>query len=108
MGCLTAPSCFVSHLGERGLPLYMLMKKSDSFHWTDETQKALDDLKALVSKPVVLASLVPDETLLLYVAATTQVVIAALVVDREVPGQVYKVQQPVHYISMVLSNCETC
>jgi hypothetical protein len=37
----------------------------------DEMQKALDKLKALVSKPSVLASLEPGETLLLYIAATT-------------------------------------
>jgi hypothetical protein len=31
MGCLPALSCFVSWLGERGLPLYKMLKKSDSF-----------------------------------------------------------------------------
>jgi hypothetical protein len=31
MGCLAALSRFVSQLGERGLPLYKLLKKSDSF-----------------------------------------------------------------------------
>jgi hypothetical protein len=37
-------------------PLYKLLKKFDSFYWTDETQKALDEHKALISKPMVLAS----------------------------------------------------
>jgi hypothetical protein len=45
----------------------------------------------LISKPPVLASLEPSETLLLYVMATTQVISAALVVEREEPGHVYKV-----------------
>jgi hypothetical protein len=107
MGCLAALSRFVSHLGERGPPLYKLIKKSDSFHWTDETQKALDDLKALISKPHVLASQEPSETLLLYIAATTQVVSAALMVEREEPGHVYKVQRPIYYISKVISDCKT-
>jgi hypothetical protein len=65
--CLTTLSHFVSRLGERGLPLYKLIKKFDSFLWTD---KAHDDLKALISKPLVLASLEPGQTLLLYVVAT--------------------------------------
>jgi hypothetical protein len=43
-------------------------------------QKALDDLKALISKPLVLASPKPGKTLLLYIAATTHVISAALVV----------------------------
>jgi hypothetical protein len=30
--CLAALSRFVSRLGQRGLPLYKLLKKSDSFH----------------------------------------------------------------------------
>jgi hypothetical protein len=80
-------------------PLYKLLKKSDSFCWTDETQKALDELKALISKPPVLASPEPSETPLLYVMATTQVISATLVVEREEPGLVY-------YISKVLSDCE--
>jgi hypothetical protein len=71
MECLTAISHFVSRLGERGLPLYKLLKKSNSFHWTDEAQKVLDDLKALISKPPVLASPEPGEILLLYITATT-------------------------------------
>jgi hypothetical protein len=107
MGCLTALSHFMSRLGEHGLPLYKLLKKSDSFRSTDEMQKELDDLKALIPKPPVLASLEPDETLLLYVAATTQVVSTALVVERKEPGHVYKVQRPVYYISRILSDCET-
>jgi hypothetical protein len=107
MGCLTAFSRFMSRLGEHGLPLYKLLKKSNSFRWTDETQKALDDLKALISKPLVLASLEPDEALLLYIAATTQVISAILVVEREKLRHVYKVQRLVYYISKVLSDCET-
>jgi hypothetical protein len=107
MGCLAALSCFVSRLGERGLPLYKLLKKSDSFRWTDETQKALDELKAPIFKSSVLASLEPGETLLLYVMTTTQVISAALVVEREEPEHVYKVHMLVYYINKVLSDCET-
>jgi hypothetical protein len=87
--------------------LYKLLKKSDSFHWTGETQKALDELKALMSKLPILASSEPGETLLLFITATTQVVSAALVVEREEPGHSYKVQRSVYYINKVPSDCET-
>jgi hypothetical protein len=107
MGCPAALSCFVSCLRERELPLYKLLKKSDSFLWTDETQKALDDLKPLISKPPIVASLELGETLLLYVIATTMVVSATLVVEREEPGHIYKIQRLVYYISKVLSGYET-
>jgi hypothetical protein len=73
----------------------------------DETQKALDDLMVLISKPPVLALLEPGKSLLLCVTATTQAISAALVVEREEPGNVYKVQRSVYYISKVLSDYET-
>jgi hypothetical protein len=43
-GCLAALSRFIARLGERSLPLYKLMKKSDHFTWTPEAQEALDSL----------------------------------------------------------------
>jgi hypothetical protein len=89
-GCLTALSWFVCRLGELGLPLYKLLKKSDSFCWMEEMQKELNELKALISKLPVLASLELGKTLL-YVAVTIHVINTTLVVEREEPGQVYKV-----------------
>jgi dsDNA-binding SOS-regulon protein len=68
---------------------------------------ALDKLKALISKPPVWASLERGETLLLYIALTTQVVSAALVVEWEEPVHFCKVQRLVYYISKVLLDCET-
>jgi hypothetical protein len=97
----------VSCLGERGLSLYKLLKKSHSFLWTGEAQKALDDLKALICKPPVLSSLEPGKTLLLYIVANKQVISATLVVEREGPGHVYKIQRLIYYNSKFLSNCET-
>lgn len=49
----------------------------------------------------------PGEALLLYVAATTQVVSAALVVERESMGHVLKVQRPIYFVSEVLTESKT-
>jgi hypothetical protein len=35
-GCLAALSRFISRLGERAMPLYKLLKKSDAFVWIEE------------------------------------------------------------------------
>ena len=43
---------------------------------------------------------------MLYIAATTQVVSATLVVERE-EGHALKVQHPVYFISEVLSDSKT-
>jgi hypothetical protein len=107
MGCLAALSHFVSKLGERGLPLYKLLKKSDPFRWTDEAAQALESLKDLLTSPPVLASPEPGEILLLYIAATERVVSTALVVERDEPDRAQKVQRPVYFVSKVLSECES-
>ena len=53
-GCLAALSRFISWLDERGMPLYKLLKKTDTFTWTEEAQQALESLKtSLTSAPIV-------------------------------------------------------
>ena len=91
-GCLAALSRFIARLGERDLPLYKLLKKSNTFAWTEEAQAALDRLKALLSSLPVLVAPDPCEPLLLYLAATNHVVSAALVVEREEQGHALKIQ----------------
>jgi ribonuclease HI len=45
----------------------------------------------------------PDETLLLYIAATTHVISSAIVVERSEEGHAFGVQRPVYFVSEVLS-----
>ena len=83
IGCLAALSRFISCLSERGLPLYRLLKKANHFEWTSEAQEALDMVKQLQTKAPILVSPTVGEPLLLYIAATTQVVSVTLVVEQE-------------------------
>jgi hypothetical protein len=82
MGCLASLSRFISRLGERGLPLYRLLRKTERFTWTPEAEEALGNLKALLTSAPILVHPAAGEALLIYVAATTQVVSAAIVVER--------------------------
>jgi hypothetical protein len=43
-----------------------------------------------------------NEDMMLYISATSTVVSAAIVVEREEEGHAYKLQRPVYYISEVL------
>ena len=52
--------------------------------WTPEAEAALQDLKRYLSSTPVLVAPKPQEPLLMYLAATNQVVSAALVAQREV------------------------
>jgi hypothetical protein len=71
MGCLVALSRFISRLGEKGLPLYHLLRKTERFAWTPKVEEALKNLKKLLSDAPILISPDEGEPLLLYVAATT-------------------------------------
>lgn len=63
-GCLAALNHFISHLGERGLSLYHLLKKSDHFFWTEEAQEALDRIKQLLTKAPILVPPMENEPML--------------------------------------------
>jgi hypothetical protein len=103
LGCLAALSSFISQLGEKGIPLYRLLKKHEHFSWTVEAQEALDKLKATLAHTPILTPPQDDEPLYLYVTATTQVVSAVIMVERTEEGHALPVQWPVYYISEVLS-----
>jgi hypothetical protein len=102
-GCLAALSRFISCLSEKALPLYNLLKKSKHFSWTLEAEEALAKLKAMLSNSPILVPSTLGEPLLLYVAATTQVVSAVLVVERVEEGHTLLVHRLVYFISEVLS-----
>jgi hypothetical protein len=101
-GCLASLSRFVSRLGEKALPLYQLMRKSDNFVWTKEADAAFHELKRMLSTTPILASPLSRELMLLYIVATNRVVSVVIVVEREENGE--KIQRPVYYLSEVLSN----
>jgi dsDNA-binding SOS-regulon protein len=97
-GRIAALSRFVARLGEKALPFYALMKKSDDkFEWTEEADIAFTQLKKVLSTPPVLVAPKEKEPLLLYIAATHQVVSTVLVVERS-EGKTHGVQRPVYFI----------
>jgi len=102
-GCLATLSRFISRLGEKALPLYRLLKKVECFSWTPEAEEALDNLKKTLTSAPVLVSPQPAEPLLLYVESTTQVISAAIVVERQEEGHALPVQRPVYFVNEVLS-----
>jgi hypothetical protein len=103
LGCLAALSRFISRLGEKGLPLYRLLKKHERFFRTVEAQEVLDKLKMTLAHAPILMPPQNGEPLYLYVAATTQVVSAVIVVERTEEGHTLLVQRSVYYTSEVLS-----
>jgi hypothetical protein len=62
------------------------LKNVECFAWTIEAEEALDKLKRILTTASILMPPRPVAPLLLYVAATTQVVSAAIVVERPEEG----------------------
>ena len=80
-GCIAALSRFISRLGEKALPLYRLLRRTEHFVWTDATAAGLDEIKTLLASNSVLTAPNIGEPMLLYIAATHQVVSAVLVIE---------------------------
>ncbi|KAK1626487.1 hypothetical protein QYE76_000802 [Lolium multiflorum] len=102
-GRVAALSRFVARLGEKALPFYALIKQGEKFQWNEEADRAFEDLKRKISTPPILVAPKEKEPLLLYIAATPQVVSTVLVVEREEEGKLHGVQRPVYFVSEVLS-----
>ncbi|XP_071697582.1 uncharacterized protein [Rutidosis leptorrhynchoides] len=99
---LAALTRFLSKAAERSLPFFHTLrdcaKKSD-FKWTDEAEKAFQEMKALLKDLPTLTTLIAGETLILYLAVSTEAVSSVLVVER---GD----QIPIYFVSKALSRSE--
>ena len=104
---MAALSRFISRLGEKALPLYHLLRRTEYFEWTDATTAGLEEIKAILATNPILAAPNVGEPMLLYIAVTHQVVSAVLVVERETDGHKFPLQKPVYYVSTVLTPCKS-
>ena len=82
---------FVSKATDKCLPFFRVLKKS--FEWTDECQKAFEDLKKYLSSPPLLSPSMPREELYLYIAVSQAAVSATLVRNDG------RSQRPVYFVS---------
>ena len=104
---MAALSRFISRLGEKALPLYRLLRRTEHFEWTDAAMVGLEEIKAILAANPVLAAPTVGEPMLLYIAATHQVVSAVLVVERETDGHKFPLEKPVYYVSTILTPCKS-
>jgi hypothetical protein len=74
------------------------------FESTEEAKEALESLKVYLTSSPILTPPKKYEDMMLYIATTSMVVNAAIVVEREEEGHVYNVQRHVYYISKVLTD----
>jgi hypothetical protein len=81
-GSLAALSRFISRLAERALPFFRLLRKSGPFSWTEEAERAFQELKQHIVSLQIMVAPELGEPLYLYIAAATEVMSMVLVAER--------------------------
>ena len=67
---MAALSCFISRLGDKGLPFFKLLKASECFEWTEAADEAFTKLKQFLTLPPIMTVPQSSEILLIYIAVT--------------------------------------
>jgi ribonuclease HI len=106
-GYLAALSRFIARLRERSFTVVPLDEEVQPLFVDPEAQEALDSLKNMLKSSLILTAPTPEEPMLLYITATTQVVSVALVVERKEPGRSQKVHRPLYFVIEVFSDSKT-
>ena len=90
---------FVSKATDKCLPFFRVLRKV--FEWTDDCQRAFEDLKAYLTIAPLLSPSVLGEELYLYLAVTPHAVSSVLIREEG------RVQKLVYYTSRALRGAET-
>ena len=94
IGRVAALNRFVSKATDKCLPFFKVLKKA--FEWTDECQKAFQDLKVYLTMAPLLSPSIPGKELYLYLAVSPHAISSTLIKKEA------KVQKPVYYTSRAL------
>ena len=80
-GRVTTLNRFVSKAIDKCLPFFKILRKA--FEWTDQCQKAFQDLKVYLTTTPLLSPSIPGEELYLYLAVSLHVISSALIREEE-------------------------
>ena len=89
---------FILKTTDKCLPFFKILKKA--FEWTEECQKAFQDLKAYLTATPLLSPSIPGEELYLYLAVSPHAVSSMLIREEG------KIQKPIYYTSRALRGVE--
>lgn len=83
-GRIAALSLFLWRAAKRSLSFFKTLQGAGMFSWTPECQTAIEELKQYLQSPLALVSPAAGSELLLYLAASSVAVSAALMQESEV------------------------
>ncbi|XP_073130883.1 uncharacterized protein [Henckelia pumila] len=99
-GRITALAWFISRSADMRLPFFKALRKTKNFEWSDESEKAFQDLKAYLKQLPVLNKPTQGEELFLYLVVTPRAASSVLVKKDGVN------HQPVYFVSHALKGAE--
>ena len=99
-GMMAALNRFISRSAERSRPFFLLLHKWKEFQWSEECDRAFQELKRYLSHPPIMSSPLVDEVLFSYLAVASHAI--SLVHIRVDNG----VQRPVYYVSKSLNEAK--
>ena len=91
---------FVPKSADKCAEFFKILRSPSKFKWTDDCQKAFEDLKTFLTSPPVLATPVHGEALYLYLAVSANSVSSVLACAD---GRQHR---PVYYVSHILQDAE--
>jgi hypothetical protein len=100
-GRIAALSRFVAKATDKCQPFFKAIKKTDGFEWTDECEKAFQEMKAYFGTPPFLSKPKEGEMLYVYFTVSERAMSAVLICDED------KAQWPIFYVSKALLDAET-
>ncbi|KAJ9537370.1 hypothetical protein OSB04_030103 [Centaurea solstitialis] len=100
-GRVAALTRFISRSSDKCHLFYNVLRKNQGFLWTDEHEKALQELKQYMASPPLLTKPVEGESLQLYLAVSKNATSAVLVPEED------QRQRPIYYVSKSFLDAET-
>ena len=81
---LAALNRFISKFSDRCRPFYQLLKKWKGFQWSEECERAFQELKEYLVRAPMLTALDPEEDLFMYHSVSEHTVSVVLLRDQGV------------------------
>ena len=99
-GCIAALNRFVSRSTDKCLPFVNVLRGSKKFAWTDNFERALEELKVYLGHTTIMAKPLSREKLFTYLTVSKHAVSSVLVKEAA------RVQLPIYYVSKRLLDTE--
>ena len=71
---MNALARFLPILAEKTKPITKLLKKVDTFEWSEQCERAFTQLKSMIAKPPILVRPIPTQPLIVYLATSHEVI----------------------------------